>query len=159
MPFKSPSTFFFLSLLAFISNGLMADDNTIHSSIPNSVLDRVLSTGISKNSTNASKGFNFGIVWGGDPVNLVTGNFYHNEQDLSIPGRGGLPFVFERTYNSQDPEDSPLGYGWTHSFNHYLKFYGHDSEDNRIKVSWVDGSGGEKFFSLPGSTVPNNSRL
>jgi len=135
----------------------MADDNTIHSSIPNSVLDRVLSTGISKNSTNASKGFNFGIVWGGDPVNLVTGNFYHNEQDLSIPGRGGLPFVFERTYNSQDPEDSPLGYGWTHSFNHYLKFYGHDSEDNRIKVSWVDGSGGEKFFSLPGSTVPNNS--
>jgi len=125
--------------------------------IPPVVNTHIINTGIPYNSTTAAKGFNQNQVFGGDPVNLVTGNFYHAEQDLQIPGRGGLPFVFERTYNSQDPEDSPLGYGWTHSFNHYLKFYGHDSEDNRIKVSWVDGSGGEKFFSLPGSTIPNNS--
>lgn len=125
--------------------------------IPPVVNEHIVNTGIPYNSTTASKGFNVNQVFSGDPVNLVTGNFYYNEQDLIIPGRGGLSFVFERTYNSQDPEDSPLGYGWTHSFNHFLKFYGHDTADNRVKVSWVDGSGGEKFFSLPGATVPTNS--
>jgi RHS repeat-associated protein len=81
----------------------------------------------------------------GDPVNLVTGNFYHVERDLSIAGRGGMPIVFERTYNSRKPQDGPLGHGWTHSFNSMLKFYG--VEDGKAKLAWIDGSGGVKFFA------------
>src|SRR5262245_31301289 len=33
-----------------------------------------------------------------DPVSTVTGNNYHDETDLVIKGRGGLNFVFTRTY-------------------------------------------------------------
>jgi RHS repeat-associated protein len=76
---------------------------------------------------------------------MLSGNMYHTETDISIKGRGGLPIVFERSYNSQQPQDGPLGYGWTHSFNHYLKFYG--VEGGVAKVSWTAGTGGEKFFS------------
>ena len=36
----------------------------------------------------------------GDPVETVTGNIYHDETDLRIKGRGGLDYVFSRTYNS-----------------------------------------------------------
>ncbi|WP_189799685.1 DUF6531 domain-containing protein, partial [Sulfuricella sp. T08] len=70
----------------------------------------------------------------GDPVNMATGNMYHTERDITIKGRGGLPMVFERSYNSRQPVDGPLGYGWTHSFNHSLKFYG--VEGGAAKVSW-----------------------
>ena len=97
------------------------------------------------NSTTLANGFSAFITTAGDPVNMVTGNVYHTERDLTIKGRGGLPLVFERSYNSRQPIDGPLGYGWTHSFNHRLKFYG--VEGGAAKVSWIDGTGAEKFFA------------
>ncbi|MDX8126810.1 DUF6531 domain-containing protein [Methylomonas sp. OY6] len=106
------------------------------------------------NSTTLSNGLNALQSWGGDPVNLATGNLYHAERDLSLPGRG-LPLVFERNYNSRKPQDGPLGFGWTHSFNHKLNFYG--VESGYIKVGWLDGTGAERFFRLSGSSVPANS--
>jgi RHS repeat-associated protein len=80
-----------------------------------------------------------------DPVNMLTGNLVHNETDLSIKGRGGLPIVLERWYNSGTPKDGPMGFGWTHSFNHALRLYG--VEAGQAKVGWVNGSGGETYFS------------
>ncbi|WP_225616339.1 RHS repeat-associated core domain-containing protein [Methylomonas albis] len=106
------------------------------------------------NSTTLSNGLNWLQSWGGDPVNLATGNLYHSERDISVPGRG-LPLVFERNYNSRNPLDGPLGFGWTHSFNHKLNFYGVDG--GFVKVGWLDGSGAERFFKLAGSSVPVNS--
>ncbi|MES2354415.1 MAG: RHS repeat-associated core domain-containing protein [Pseudomonadota bacterium] len=97
------------------------------------------------NSTTAADGTNAYISFAGDPVNMVTGNMYHTERDIAIKGRGGLPIVFERSYNSRAPKDGPLGYGWTHSFNHSLRFYG--VENSLAKFSWIDGTGGEKFFA------------
>ncbi|MCL5060921.1 MAG: DUF6531 domain-containing protein [Candidatus Thermoplasmatota archaeon] len=76
---------------------------------------------------------------------MVTGNLIHSERDIAIKGRGGLPLVFERWYNSKGAKDGPLGYGWTHSFNHSLRFYG--VESGVAKLSWTDGTGGERFFS------------
>ncbi|MFZ5593917.1 MAG: DUF6531 domain-containing protein, partial [Pseudomonadota bacterium] len=67
----------------------------------------------------------------GDPVHMVTGNLYHTERDIGIKGRGGLPIVFERSYNSRAAADGPLGYGWTHSFNHSFTF----SDDNANGVT------------------------
>jgi RHS repeat-associated protein len=112
------------------------------------------------NSTTGSNGGNSFISFAGDPVNMLTGNMYHTERDISIKGRGGLPIVFERSYNSRNPLDGPLGFGWTHSFNHYLKFYG--VESSVAKVGWIDGTGGEKFFTATpdaGNGVPVNSTL
>jgi RHS repeat-associated protein len=53
-----------------------------------------------------------------DPVNLATGNYTYNHLDLRIPGRG-LPFEFQRFYNSKDTSSSGklLGFGWKHSYN------------------------------------------
>ncbi|MDP3391772.1 MAG: RHS repeat-associated core domain-containing protein [Methylococcaceae bacterium] len=106
------------------------------------------------NSTTLSNGWNALQSWGGDPVNLATGNLYHSERDISVPGRG-LPLVFDRNYNSRNAKDGPLGYGWTHSFNHKLNFYG--VEAGTVKIGWQDGSGSERFFKLTGTSVPVNS--
>lgn len=59
-----------------------------------------------------------------DPVSTVTGNMYHDETDLTIHGRGGLDYVFTRTYNSNVNGNTggsgPLSVGWTHSYNMQL---------------------------------------
>ncbi|MBK1707324.1 DUF6531 domain-containing protein, partial [Halochromatium glycolicum] len=100
-------------------------------------------------------------TYAGDPVNLITGNFFHSERDLVIPYRD-LPIVFERAYNSRNPADGPLGYGWTHSFNHRLLFRDEkpdgvedalDTDGITSSVVWVDGAGGEKHLSVTGDAT------
>lgn len=105
------------------------------------------------NSYQTANGFTGGTTASGDPVNMVTGNLIHNERDIAIKGRGGLPIVFERWYNSNGAKDGPLGYGWTHSFNHFIRFYG--VEGGVAKLGWNDGTGGERFFSTSGHSSGN----
>ncbi|WP_249384155.1 DUF6531 domain-containing protein, partial [Chitinivorax sp. B] len=90
-----------------------------------------------------------------DPVSMVTGNVYHVERDIAIKGRG-LPLVFERSYNSLNPQDGPLGFGWTHSFRQSLKFLDEDEDDKQVdgltsKVVWTDGSGATKAIHINGT--------
>lgn len=105
------------------------------------------------NSYQTANGVTGGTTISGDPVNMVTGNLIHNERDIAIKGRGGLPLVFERWYNSSNAKDGPLGYGWTHSFNHFIRFYG--VEGGVAKLGWSDGTGGERFFSTTGHSSGN----
>jgi RHS repeat-associated protein len=123
--------------------------SSIDPGITAEVLNYIQGTGIYQSSLAGANGVNANTVNSGDPVNMVTGNMYHTERDLVLRGRGGLPIVFERSYNSRNPQTGPLGYGWTHSFNHYLKHNG--LEEGYILVSWVDGTGGEKFFRIAGA--------
>ncbi|ADN36346.1 YD repeat protein [Methanolacinia petrolearia DSM 11571] len=51
-----------------------------------------------------------------EPVNLATGNYVYQYQDLYIPGRG-LPLAVTRSYNSQSPMSGPFGSGWTFNYN------------------------------------------
>jgi len=51
-----------------------------------------------------------------DPVNTTTGNYAYKRTDLSIPTHS-LPLEFTRSYNSANPLDGRLGFGWTHSYN------------------------------------------
>jgi transglutaminase-like putative cysteine protease len=94
-------------------------------------------------------------------INLATGNKYHPERDISIKGRG-LPLVFERSYNSREAKDGPFGYGWTHNFNHYLRFEdanangladGADSDGRTSTIVWVDGTGAEKYVDVQGDVA------
>jgi YD repeat-containing protein/parallel beta-helix repeat protein len=73
------------------------------------------------------------------PVNLATGNFYETTVDLRLPGRGGHELVFSRSYNSQDVyfTGTPLGHGWTHSFN--VQWIGDAA--SQITVLLEDGHG------------------
>ncbi|MGP8202036.1 MAG: DUF6531 domain-containing protein [Limisphaerales bacterium] len=70
-----------------------------------------------------------------DPVNLATGNYIYNHVDLKIPGRG-LPFEFQRYYNSKDTASTglPLGFGWTDSYNIQLS-----ASDNAVVIAFGDG--------------------
>lgn len=51
--------------------------------------------------------------------------------------------MFER-----NAADGSLGFGWTHSFNHKLNFYG--VEGGTVKAGWVGGSGSERRFGIVG---------
>jgi YD repeat-containing protein len=93
-------------------------------------------------------------------LNVATGNVFRTERDFSARGRGGLSLVFERAYNSRDPQPGPFGYGWTHSFNHYLSFKDDngngatdapDTDGLTSTVGWTDGTGGEKLFGVSGT--------
>ncbi|NQD36438.1 type IV secretion protein Rhs [Permianibacter sp. IMCC34836] len=132
-------------------DSILGTGYTIESGLPTAFLtgDDVVT------SLAGANGYSLYNIWAGDPVNMVTGNMYHNETDLTLKGRGNFPIVFSRAYNSRNPLNGPLGYGWSHSFNHYLKFYG--IEGGVVKLSWIDGSGGERFFWRAGTSVPNGS--
>jgi len=79
-------------------------------------------------------GFNNNSPFSADPVNTATGNYVYQRKDFDIPGIG-IPAVFERTYNSQDPLSGPLGYGWNHTYNAILSVNSTES----ITVRWGDG--------------------
>ena len=69
-----------------------------------------------------------------ESVNTATGNYLYTEKDLELPGRG-LSFVFERHYNSQDDEDGPLGFGWTHTYNAACRV----NSNATVTIRWGDG--------------------
>lgn len=72
----------------------------------------------------------------GEPVNTATGNFTSEHTDLSRPGPG-LSFTFKRFYNGIDAATSqgPLGYGWTHSFQHGFDW----RVDDTVVITHTDG--------------------
>lgn len=105
-----------------------------------------------------------------DPVSTVTGNMYHDETDLVIPGKG-MPYAFTRTYNSNPTTTSgpgsvnassfPISQGWTHSYNMKLvssdlgKYPNYSTslapENGNGKTSsitFIDERGGESNFLL-----------
>jgi RHS repeat-associated protein len=53
-------------------------------------------------------------------VNTLNGNQVLAYRDLALPG-DGLRFNFIRVYNSLDPYSGPLGPGWTHTYNVFLR--------------------------------------
>ena len=74
-------------------------------------------------------------VFGGDPVNLFTGNLQVEETDVTIEGRG-LDFTFSRTYRNGTSYDSPLGRRWDFNWNQkiILQF-----DDDYIPPYWGPG--------------------
>lgn len=78
-------------------------------------------------STSGTPGSNPYVAFSFEPVNLATGNYVYQYQDLFIEGRG-LPLAVTRSYNSLNPISGPFGSGWT--FNYNVKLAGiNGSED------------------------------
>lgn len=100
----------------------------------------------------------------GDPIATVTGNVFHDEEDLRIRGRG-LDYLFTRTYNSRtseaDPDGIPMGRGWTHSYNARLIARDHgrepgsgaaENDDGLVSsIVYVNERGGESVFGVSGA--------
>jgi len=64
----------------------------------------------------------------GDPVSTYTGSLGLSHTDVVIPGRGPA-IAFSRSYNSNDTRVTPLGPGWTHSYNIRLVSPGGGTDD------------------------------
>jgi RHS repeat-associated protein len=61
-------------------------------------------------------GLNFSLV--SDPVNILNGEFYVNDEDLVL--NGPFPLSLRRIYSSRNTADNELGYGWTLNMFPYL---------------------------------------
>lgn len=70
----------------------------------------------------------------GDPVNLITGNYVLQSEDLHI--MGSYPLSFTRTYNSLSDENTVCGNGWNHNHQVYLI-------DHRETIEIHTGVGGQ----------------
>lgn len=80
-------------------------------------------------------------AYGGDPVNLATGNFIYAYDYLAFDSRPRMSLCL--FYNSHGRGTSPLGMGWTHPFAVSLAV-----ELNRAVVSMEDGHA-EIFLGTP----------
>jgi parallel beta-helix repeat protein len=67
-------------------------------------------------STFGAPGSNSNVPFSYEPVNLATGSYFYQYQDIFIPGRG-LPLIIIRSYNSMDTYGGPFGSGWTFNYN------------------------------------------
>lgn len=104
---------------------------------PSEIRQYILKELMSNNESN---------LFGGDPVNLSTGNFIHHRSFLHM---GGLfPVSFELYYNSLAAGDACVGRGWTH--NLALRLERHDAGMMSLRLE--DGHE-TLFFPEDGSYV------
>ena len=68
-----------------------------------------------------------------DPVDIISGAFYIDEVDLTLPG--AFSFAIRRNYNSQNPLRGAFGYGWKLSLNPALT-----EVDDKLFASEEDGT-------------------
>ena len=59
------------------------------------------------------------MVYDADPVNMSTGNFVYQQEDIRISGTP--PFVYHRTYNAMDNGKGVLGRCWIHNYEGYIQ--------------------------------------
>jgi len=72
------------------------------------------------------------VGWGGDPVNMINGNFTWDYTDISV--FGAKPLEFTRYYNAQDGTETELGFGWRHTYMIAL-----EKTMNFATVTFADG--------------------
>lgn len=91
--------------------------------------------------------------FGFEPINLNTGNFYVNQQDVTLPGYDG-EFILERNYNSKGAAFKGLfGHGWQTGYEERLSknadgsFY-YRREDGSIM--YIEYKGGETYQAPEG---------
>ena len=81
-----------------------------------------------------------------DPVNLSTGNFVYDHEDIKINGE--IPLAFHRYYNSKDRIKGSLGRCFVHNYDVRLE---ENPENEKITVSMGDGQ--KKSFQKTGDCI------
>lgn len=69
-----------------------------------------------------------------DPVNLSTGNFVYDHEDMKIGGE--IPLSFHRYYNSKDRSKGSLGRCFLHNYDSRLE---ENAEKGKASISMKDG--------------------
>ncbi len=89
-------------------------------------------------------------LFGGDPINLNTGNFVYDREDLYINGK--IPLAFQRFYNSlSSRKGSPLGSGWKHNYEVKAEF---EQGKNLVTLMTEDGRELKYKRAIDGKYVP-----
>jgi RHS repeat-associated protein len=70
-----------------------------------------------------------------DPVSAVTGEFYHDATDLTLPGP--MPISLRRNYSSHNLANNQFGYSWKMN---YLPFLSVSDDSTLIYAAEMDGS-------------------
>ena len=70
----------------------------------------------------------------GEPVNIVTGNYYSTDLDFILAGRG-LPIQILRHYNSLDSSSGILGKGWRFGYDSILE----KASTGEVTITYPDG--------------------
>ncbi len=109
----------------------LSSSNWSSSATFSSVLQATVNRGMTGGSSWASSGIHFV----GDPVNVITGAFYVDHTDLTLPGP--IPLELRRNYDSQSTALTSLGYGWKPSIVPYLVV---TEDTNKIYAADEDGS-------------------
>ena len=97
-------------------------------------------------------------IFSHDPVNLGTGNFIYDKEDLKIDG--STPFIFRRFYNSRNRYTGVLGADWNHNYEVSLTFKKSAlSGEEEITILLEDGKE-ETFLPVEkGTYTPGNQSL
>lgn len=87
------------------------------------------------------------MVYSVDPVNMGTGNFCFEKEDLSI--NGIMPIMFKRTYNAIDDYCGVLGCNWVHNYEVYLRIKGKSISIMREDgcIIYFDKKEGDYYYS------------
>ncbi|MFT4143588.1 MAG: S8 family serine peptidase [Mobilitalea sp.] len=72
----------------------------------------------------------------GEPVNIITGNYYSTDIDLNIPDIGENVLKISRYYNSLDTRNGLLGIGWRFNYDTSINI---DSVTGNVTVTYPDG--------------------
>lgn len=124
-----------------IQDMLLIENNTIFIRNPTKNANKPynpepLSTADKRKIDSLLMGRNLHCEFGFEPVNLNTGNFYFNTEDISIPDLNGN-FNIERTYNSKGAGyNSSFGRGWHFEYDEYIS----KLENGTFVYSRGDGS-------------------
>lgn len=94
---------------------------------------------------------NDGNCFGGNPINLLTGNKYHEETDFSTATE--LPLYLNRSYNSTSGEAGAFGYGWSSNIDEHVE---HNASAMQAVVIGESG-GAQRFDLVNGAWVDESS--
>ena len=74
------------------------------------------------------------VQYSADPVNLSTGNFVYDHEDIKINGE--IPLSFHRYYNSKDRSKGSLGRCFVHNYETRLE---ENTEKRKVTITMGDG--------------------
>ncbi|KGM17813.1 hypothetical protein N867_11480 [Actinotalea fermentans ATCC 43279 = JCM 9966 = DSM 3133] len=85
----------------------------------------------------AGYGLTYEQIYGGDPVNLATGNVTQSEELLALTGVGDQMIDLTLTYNGGDGRITPVGRGWNFAYSAWAQKY----DGGGVLITGANGQG------------------
>jgi YD repeat-containing protein len=130
---------------AVCPTGLVPDVNTPSGCAPVAMPGKLIGGG----SCNCGAPDSLGNAFGGEPINIASGNMFYSVTDYKTAGQNTLDFT--RYYNSRGNALAELGANWRSTYDRFIWLYSSSS----VGVQRADGQ--TLTFTLNGSTWTSDS--